>query len=95
MLERSLDIASKLQATSSGVRLLMLLRPLLLLMLLPLFQLLPPLSPRLLLICEQARHVQTINEKKQAMNANLTKTQVSTCIEILQFLLSPEACLGF
>lgn len=29
-----------------------------------------------LLTCVQARHVQTINEKKQAMNANLTKTQV-------------------
>ena len=57
--------------------LLLLLPLLLLLLLLPLPLLLirvPLMMPPL--TAAQARHVQTINEKKQAMNANLTKTQV-------------------
>jgi hypothetical protein len=84
MLERSLDIASKLQATSSGV-----LPP-------PPPPFPPPPPPPLLtsltfpsptlhlrraLTMPQARHVQTINEKKQAMNANLTKTQASSRLQ--------------
>jgi hypothetical protein len=42
-------------------------------------------------MCWQARHVQTINEKKQAMNANLTKTQAS----LFQLFFSDEMMIDF